>query len=132
MKSALIVIDDISTRVRVQRYLGRNGWWVDAIDSVEGAADFLSNHRRDVVLIDWDISRGVGLALLAIIKMHAVWRTAPVVMLHDGRKYVELDRAFELGANDFLSRPFTCEGVIRTLDRWVFARTDSSERNYSL
>jgi DNA-binding response OmpR family regulator len=74
MKSALIVIEDPAIRLILLRVLGRHGWWVDAVDNLEWALAFLDGPPRDVVLVDWDIGRGSGLALLWALKMHPAWK----------------------------------------------------------
>jgi CheY-like chemotaxis protein len=51
----------------------------------------------------------------------------PVVMLHRDRTSAETERAFEGGANDFLSRPFSGEAALGKLDRWVLDRAGPAE-----
>jgi CheY-like chemotaxis protein len=131
MKSALLVVPDPAVRLRLRRIFARHGWWVDAVDSVERALAFFDERPRDVALIDRSIDAGSGLALLAALKTHALWQAIPVVMLDDSPDPAGVERAFELGANDFLRAPFTDRGALLTLERWVLDRAsrDDLERS---
>jgi DNA-binding response OmpR family regulator len=119
MKSALIIIADSTTRRMLLQSLGRRGWWVDAVDSVERALRYLDQEPRNVALIDWSIGNASGLSLLLAIKLHPIWQTVPVIMMHDGGALGEIEQAFELGANALLPRFSSPQSVLRTLDRWV-------------
>jgi DNA-binding response OmpR family regulator len=128
MKSALIVEKDAAVRLVLLRSLGRHGWWVDATDGMEAALALLDKAPRDVALIDWQADNGAGLALLAAIKMDPVWHAMPVIMMHRGATLAEVERAFELGANDFLPKPFTGGEALEKLGRWVIDRAGPPER----
>ena len=132
MKSALLVIADPATKLRLLRILGRHGWWVDTVASVEGALGFLEERRpRDITLVDWDIEGGSGMALLQAIKLHSVWGPIPVVMMHESVEWSELERAFALGANEFLPKPFTETDVIIRFDRWVIDHSGQTGRGHT-
>lgn len=120
MKSALIVVANPAVRLMLLRRLGRHGWWVDAVESVEGALAFLDRAPRGVALIDWQIGDGAGIALLAAIKLNPGWQSVPAVVMHEGATMAEVGLACEMGANDFLTRPLTSEAAFKMLDRWVF------------
>lgn len=124
MKSALIIVDDPVIRLRLLRLLGRYGWWVDAVAGGERALACLDEVPRDVVLIDYQVGSDSGLSLLMAIKMHAVWRSVPTIVLHDGAAWTEIERALEIGANDFLAHSFTDEAALRKLDRWVLDKPE--------
>lgn len=128
MKSVLIIEHDPALKRSLLRLLGRYGWWVDAVESLEEALVFLDRTPPDVVLIDWQIAGGSGLALLLPIKERPDWCAVPVVMLHHGVAVDEIEEALAMGANDFLPVPFTADGVRRTLDRWVIERSDIPKR----
>ena len=119
MKTALLVLENPVVRLQMLHLLGRHGWWVDAANRVEWALALLDQEPADVVLIDWQVGAGSGLAVLHAIKTNARWRCVPVVLAHPGLSPGERDRVFALGVNDFLSEPFTAEAALRRLDRWV-------------
>ena len=128
MKSALIIVADPAVRLRLLRILGRHGWWVDAVESVECALPFLDKAPRDVALIDWQIGSGSGISLLMAMKLHPTWQSIPMVMMHGGATLAEIERACEVGANDFLTHPFTGDAALRKLDLWVLDKAGLAER----
>lgn len=130
MKSALLVVENPATRLLLLRILGRYGWWVDAVDSVEAGLAMLDETPRDVALIDWHIAEGSGLSLLMAMRSHPIWEGTPVVIMHRGIPAWEMDRAFGRGANDFLPKPFTRMAALKTLGRWVIDRAGPAEREW--
>src|SRR3954468_4847847 len=120
MKRALIVEGDPTVKRALLRRLGRHGWWVDAVESIERALEFLDRPPPDAVLIAWEADQGSGPALLRAIRLHETWRTVPIVMTNDLTTAASHEDARALAANDFLSRPFTAEAARLRLDRWTF------------
>lgn len=61
--------------------------------------------RPDIILLDWNLPRMDGKELLARIKAHPELRTIPVVVLTTSRARVDVERAYELQANCFITKP---------------------------
>jgi DNA-binding response OmpR family regulator len=127
MKSILIVEDDLGVRLALIRILGRHGWSVDAVDDVESALAFLYKMPSNVVLTDWHLGDDSGLCVLRAIKMHPAWGMVPVLMMSCNAALEDVEQAFGSGANDFLSKPFSGEELMRKLDRWSFDPGDSAK-----
>jgi CheY-like chemotaxis protein len=71
---------------------------VDALDSVDGA-------RPDVVVLDCELARLDGLAVLARMRSRSQFSRIPVIVLSlDDDEETEIE-AFAKGANDFVARP---------------------------
>lgn len=128
MKTALIAIEGCVSRRVLKNTLARQGWQVDALNSVEGALAFIDRSPPDVVLVDWEIGAGSGLALLRAIKNQPSWQAVPVVMMHGSVTREHLDEALKLGANDFLPVSFTRAEALRTMERWVLDQSDHALR----
>lgn len=122
MKTALLIEDHPTIRRGLQTILGRHGWWVDAMSSVEATLVHLHHTPPQVILLDWDIAQGSGLTLLRVIKLDPEWQSIPVVMMHSGATPEQLKEAFDLGAKDFLEKPFSWEAALKKLDRWAFSQ----------
>ncbi len=75
------------------------------------AMEFLRNANRgegelpDLILLDWNLPRMDGREVLREIKSDAELRTIPVVVLTTSRAQADIDRAYELQANCFISKP---------------------------
>jgi CheY-like chemotaxis protein len=75
------------------------------------ALDFLNRakqgeeDRPDLILLDWNLPRMDGKELLARIKADSELRAIPVVVLTTSRARVDVERAYELQANCFITKP---------------------------
>lgn len=88
---------------------------VQVVTDGEAAIDYLSGKRefadRDrfpipgVVLLDLKLPRKSGHEVLEWIRSHATLRRLPVVILTSSRESIDLDRAYDLGANSYLVKP---------------------------
>ncbi|WP_461162881.1 response regulator transcription factor [Arthrobacter sp. R4-81] len=101
----LIVEDEKRLAETVRRGLSNEGFAVDvAHDGVSGMRAALDN-PYDVILLDLMLPLKNGYDVLKEIRQHKIW--TPVLMLtaKDG-EYDQTD-AFDLGADDYLTKPFS-------------------------
>ena len=61
--------------------------------------------RRVVVFLDINMPRMNGIEALALLKADPVLKRIPVVMLTTSEADIDLHRAYDLGANSYLSKP---------------------------
>jgi two-component system OmpR family response regulator len=101
----LLVEDEASLAETVRRGLSAEGWVVDvAVDGVAGLWR-ASEHQFDVIVLDIMLPLLNGYNVLKSLREREVW--TPVLMLtaKDG-EYDQTD-AFDLGADDYLTKPFS-------------------------
>jgi two-component system response regulator len=72
--------------------------------------------RPDLILLDINTPRMNGFDVLAFIKSQEFIRDVPVVMLSSSRNAREEKKALELGAEQFLTKPTTLDGMLKTLN----------------
>lgn len=109
----LLVEDEASLAETVRRGLVAEGWVVEvAADGVEGLR-LGSDHAFDVVVLDIMLPRLNGYDVLKGLRRRQVW--TPVLMLtaKDG-EYDQTD-AFDLGADDYLIKPFSFAVLVARL-----------------
>src|SRR5690606_23093884 len=101
----ILVIDDESgVRGVVAAYLERAGFRVDQASDAAQARKFLAGPVPDLVVLDVMFPGASGLHLLA------EWRTTsdlPVILLTARAEEAERVRGLELGADDYVSKPFS-------------------------
>lgn len=76
-----------------------------------------------VILLDLNMPRKNGWETLTEIKADADLKRLPVVVLTTSRDRVDVDRAYELGASGFITKPVIFEDLIdvmRTLSQYWF------------
>lgn len=103
MTRILLVEDDRSIVAYLTDYLTKEGY---AIKSASGQCDalrLLDGERFDLVLLDISLSDGNGFSVCSAIKhSHAI----PVIFLTASGDEYSTVTGFELGADDYISKPF--------------------------
>jgi len=104
--SILIVDDSNSVRNMVESALRFKGYAVTgAADGLE-ALDALERIPFHLVILDINMPRMDGLALLQAIRARPEWATLPVLMLTTEGQDADRERALALGATDYILKPF--------------------------
>ena len=125
-----IVVADAETRIleRLSTALGVAGFSVaTATNGMEAIGACLSR-APDVVLVERDMPVVDGLHVLSEMGRHSELASVPVmVMSADASDLIRL-QAFQLGAMDFVPKPFTVLEVILRARRWAKASRSDPER----
>jgi DNA-binding response OmpR family regulator len=121
--SILVVDDEPMVREVLSRYLSREGFDVWAAEDGEEALTRYARATPDLVLLDLMLPKIDGYEVFRRIREHG-GRT-PVIMLT--AKGEETDRivGLELGADDYVAKPFSPREVVARV-RAVLRRTDTS------
>ena len=72
--------------------------------------------RPDVVLIDWNMPEMDGLELVKSLRADPEYDTVPLVMVTTESEMERVLQALEAGANEYLMKPFTKEGLLSKLE----------------
>ncbi|HEX3761438.1 MAG TPA: response regulator [Kofleriaceae bacterium] len=125
-----IVVADAETRIleRLSTALGTAGFSVaTATNGMEAIGACLSR-APDVVLVERNMAVVDGLHVLAEMGRHIELASVPVMMMStDATDLIRL-QAFQLGAADFIPKPFTVLEVILRARRWAWASRRDPER----
>jgi PAS domain S-box-containing protein len=116
MKPALVLVvdDDRDTRELYKLVFEVSGYTFLEADSVESAVDIAVRMRPDVILTDWMLGDGDGLALCAALRRRGRTRLIPVLaatgmtLQNDVRV-----RARQLGCTTFLTKPIALDTLVR-------------------
>lgn len=119
MKTALVVEDSPTMRGIIVSSLAN----LREIRSVEVANGFealkaLPQQSFDIILTDINMPDINGLELLSFLKNHPFYRSIPVVIISTEKSEADRKRGLELGADDYLTKPFKSEeleSIIRRL-----------------
>lgn len=119
-KFILLVEDDPSDALLLERAFVKTGGKFslkrlnngeEAIAYLEGSEPYQDRSEHplpNLVLLDIKLPRRSGLEVLAWLRnRNDGLRRLPVVMLTSSRHAVDVDRAYELGANSYLAKPDT-------------------------
>jgi len=102
----LVVEDEEHIRLVVEYNLKRDGF---EVYSAEDGATGLELARKiipDVILLDWMLPGMDGLEVLTELKHDKRTEHIPVFMLTAKGMASDIDRAFDMGADDYITKPF--------------------------
>ena len=110
----LIVDDDVNICGMLKLYFENEGYEVKtANDGAQGIADF-KLFEPDLVLLDIMLPEEDGLSILQRLRHEAATAEVPVIMLTAKASEIDKVRGFELGADDYIPKPF---GVMELVAR---------------
>lgn len=102
----LIADDDPALLTAVSWILKEHGYEVDAASGGAAVFEQLERHVPDLMLLDIMMPDADGIAVLERLKSDERWREIPVVMLTAMPPEQAAVRTLELGASDFIKKPF--------------------------
>ncbi|GAT32117.1 two-component system, OmpR family [Terrimicrobium sacchariphilum] len=129
MQDTVLVVEDESDVVDLLRYnLSRAGFGVIiANDGVEGL-EMARKNRPDVIVLDLMLPRMDGLAVCKALKREPETETMPIVMLTAKSEPNERVGGLELGADDYVTKPFSPRELVLRVQA-LLRRLRSSRSN---
>ncbi len=100
----LFVEDEKAIREAVLAYLEREGYWVTAAADGQAALDQFAKHRFDLIVLDLMLPKVSGEQVCRVIRDSS---DVPIIMLTAKGELEDRVRGLELGADDYLVKPFS-------------------------
>lgn len=114
-RAILVIEDDLSMRSALQRILESEGYQVKmAADAME-LSKVLDDRAIDMILMDLNLPWVNGLELAQLMKDHPDLKNIPLVFVSATENQEDMRKAFALGANDFIRKPFDVEHLKKTI-----------------
>ena len=104
--SLLVVDDSAMNRDLLARQLARKGYFVTTAESGAEGLDLMAEQHFDLVLLDVLMPDLDGVGVLLRMKSDARLRDIPVIMISALDEVDSIVRCLEIGAADFVSKPF--------------------------
>lgn len=126
MKDVFILIaeDDSDDRFLLQAAFEENGF-KDALHFVENGVevlDFLYKLTSEedptlprFILLDLNMPKKDGREVLKELKQHTLLKKIPIVIFSTTNNEQEMRRCYELGANSYITKPNSFEGLLKTV-----------------
>jgi len=109
----LLVIEDESDIADVLRYnLGKEGFDVDVISRGDHALEAIRESPPDLLLLDLMLPGLDGLELMRILRRAPTTAALPVIMITARGEEIDRIVGLELGADDYISKPFSPREVV--------------------
>ncbi len=105
-KNILVVDDDAKDVKTIVMILKPEGYFIESVNSGEKALDFLKTGRPDLILLDIIMPGIDGFELCKQIKNDPRINDIPLMFLSARYDYKDVVKGFELGAVDYITKPF--------------------------
>ena len=122
-KTAILIADDDPQVVElVQAYLEREGFAVVVAADGESALERVARERPDLVVLDIMLPKLDGWAVCRRLREDPATRTIPIVMLTSRGEEMDRVLGLELGADDYVTKPFSPRELVARI-KAVLRRT---------
>ena len=125
MAKQIWIVDDDEEMIRAVRLMLKllDGEVTSFFNARAAAQAVLEGRRPDLFILDINMPEVTGLDLLEFLRRREATRSLPVVMLSTEASDVMIDRARELGADAYVSKPVTIEELERAMNEALAKRT---------
>ncbi|MCP4490192.1 MAG: response regulator [Gammaproteobacteria bacterium] len=109
----ILVIDDDPSLLRQIsfRLKKRDGYVVFEAENGLNGLTKARKHKPDLIILDWMLPDIQGPEVLTELKSDPQTSTIPVLMLTGKNKIGEIEQAFDLGADAYLTKPFSLQNM---------------------
>jgi len=130
----VLMVEDDETSVALARHrLERNGFEVEWVARGDRALELLEDDasplRVDLVLLDVRLPGAGGFEILRRLREKRSWDETPVLLLTSLGREEEIARAFELGADDYVLKPFSPTELLARIRRLLRGRRGATVAN---
>jgi DNA-binding response OmpR family regulator len=120
MKKKILVVDDeLSICLLLENFLSGE-YDVTVINTGDEAMEWLENNMPDLVICDIQMPGMDGYTFLSRFRQRGFTRHTPVIMLSAKAESKERIKAYKLGAQDFVTKPFNPEELEEVVKKNLF------------
>lgn len=114
-KTILVIEDDETMRAAMKKIFEMDGFIVKmAADGTE-LSGVLEDASPDLILLDIGLPWLNGFELAQMLKEHKELKKIPLIFVSGKTSEDDMKRAFEIGADDFIKKPFEIEKLKKTV-----------------
>ncbi len=119
-KKRILIVDDDRPTVSVLTFLLKGtGYDVVSATSGEQGLDKLSATPVDLIILDITMAGINGLEFCELVKEYGAFKDIPIIFLTAKDKLGDIDRAFELGAAEYLVKPVDHRKLVATVQQYL-------------
>ncbi|MCP4451061.1 MAG: response regulator transcription factor [Planctomycetes bacterium] len=123
----LIVDDEEDIRELVELYLGRDGYDILTCETGEQALEIVRMQSPDLMVLDLMLPGISGLEVCKKLKASRKTESMPIVMLTAKGEDTDVVTGLELGADDYVTKPFSGK-VLAARVRRILKRADTDDQ----
>ena len=123
----LVIEDEPDIRRNLEYNLSREGFKASSVGSLDEANEKLKSKKFDLILLDLMLPDGSGLDLCKKIKSNSETEATPIIILTAKDDEVDKVVGFELGADDYVTKPFSVRELILRV-KAILKRSDTKTK----
>lgn len=125
-KKIVIIDDDVTMNAIVGGYLKAAGYEVYMSGNPDHALNLIRVNTPDMIILDRHLGQVDGTELLAKIRALREGATTPVLMLTGETRKEEVVKAIQMGASDYLAKPFVPQDLLAKVQKLLDAAQKKS------
>lgn len=124
MREILLIDADLDFSLSLSEQLSLEGFQVQRCDNAAGALEMIENDGLDMALLELNVPGGDGFELCRAVRRVS---DLPLIVLSERAEVLDKVVALELGADDYLAKPFEIQELIARM-KAVLRRCDARDR----
>ena len=125
-KKILIVDDEPSVVVALQFLMQQQGYDVIVAESGEEALDHIYKYKPDLVILDIMLPGIDGYEVCEIVRLNPDYRKVKILFLTARRDEVEIAKGLALGADAYITKPFSNDKLVATINEVLESRYEKA------
>ena len=118
-KKILLVEDEKNIILGVRTCLDAVGYQVEVVEDGAAAIELLRKEKPDLILLDLLMPKVDGFEVLAFLKKDETTSKIPVIVLTAKAEEEDRQRAMDLGAKDYMTKPFRPQELWDVLKKYL-------------
>lgn len=123
----LIVDDDPTVHKLITKKLGSEAYQVQSVFDATSALDEVGRVKPDLVILDLMMPRASGIEVCKAIKSNRETKNVMVLILSAKETQDDRIRGLQLGADDYISKPFHLAALSRKIEYMLTKRNSTTE-----
>lgn len=103
----LLVEDEAAIREMLKLSLSKAGFIVEEADNVRQAQTLIFNRIPELILLDWMLPQTSGIEFARQLRKEPQTQQVPIIMLTARGEEADKIRGLEVGADDYITKPFS-------------------------
>jgi DNA-binding response OmpR family regulator len=116
-KRVLIVDDEANTVISLKFLMQQEGYEVASARTPDEALAKVRQFAPDLVLLDVLLPGADGFAILQHVRQNPAWQSMAILMLTAKGRDVEVSKGLALGANAYITKPFSTRDLLAEVRR---------------
>jgi chemosensory pili system protein ChpA (sensor histidine kinase/response regulator) len=122
-RQVMVVDDSVTVRKVTSRLLERHGYEVLLAKDGMDAIAKLEDARPDIMLLDIEMPRMDGFEVATLVRHNPHLEDLPIIMITSRTGEKHRERAFQIGVNCYMGKPFQEEQLLETISELLAAAT---------